>query len=76
MYLISVGIVFVSYWGNMTTMKAVIARSDAMGGSSILDEILSFDFSRILSSEDGGATLLLLHNYIGKRKTKFYKSII
>lgn len=46
MYLISVGIVFVSYWVNVSTMKAVMLSMEHMQ-TSILEEILSLNI-RIL----------------------------
>ncbi|KAL1137807.1 hypothetical protein AAG570_009503 [Ranatra chinensis] len=59
MYLISIGLVFGSYWGNTTTMKLVVASSEA-SDSSVLEDLLSFDASRL----SNGCAMALLQNYL------------
>ncbi|KAK9501313.1 hypothetical protein O3M35_012050 [Rhynocoris fuscipes] len=46
MYLISVGVVFISYWGNVTTIKTVMMSMND-SPTSLLEDILSLNFDRI-----------------------------
>ncbi|XP_072759780.1 protein TRC8 homolog [Anoplolepis gracilipes] len=62
LYLISIGVIFVSYWSNVSTMKAVIAyMSSHEPASSILDNILSLNLSDVVYNGPG---LLVIQNYI------------
>jgi len=70
MYLISVGIVFVSYWTNMSTMRTVIAvmtaneTSSGMGTqvyTSILEDLLSLNLGRIV--DPSGYGFIVIQNY-------------
>ncbi|GLG94169.1 hypothetical protein R5R35_006738 [Gryllus longicercus] len=67
MYLISLGIVFVSYWSNVSTMKTVIATMTANGTStkivtnSILEDVLSLNLRRLLDPE--GCGFVVVQNY-------------
>lgn len=62
MYLISVGTIFLSYWANVTTMKAIIAYSVAREAtSSILDDILSLNFSSLMNDGPG---FIVIQNYL------------
>lgn len=61
LYLISVGVIFISYWSNVSTMKAVIAYLDAHESASILDNILSLNLSDVLYDGPG---FLIIQNYI------------
>ncbi|XP_022915966.1 protein TRC8 homolog isoform X2 [Onthophagus taurus] len=63
MYLMSVGVVFISYWSNMSTMKQVIALyPEGQMNPSILDDILLLDFDNLLQLY-GGAFTVILKNY-------------
>ena len=79
MYLVSVGVVIGSYWANTATLRAIAFRAHATNGSSILHELLSFDLTKITSPVDNGATLLLIHNYIGQlnysKVNNFFNSV-
>lgn len=62
LYLISVGVIFVSYWSNVSTMKAIIAYMNAQEStSSILDNILCLNLSDVLYNGPG---FLIIQNYI------------
>ncbi|XP_029667116.1 protein TRC8 homolog [Formica exsecta] len=62
LYLISVGVIFVSYWSNVSTMKAIIAYMNSHEPAiSILDNILSLNLSDVLYNGPG---LLIIQNYI------------
>lgn len=56
MYLISVGIVFVSYWVNVSTMKAVMSSMEHMQ-TSILEEILSLNIKVLFDHNSSFCTL-------------------
>lgn len=57
MYLISVGIVFISYWVNVSTMKMIAANSQ----NSVLEDILSLNMDAL--SDHDGSFMALLQNY-------------
>lgn len=62
LYLISVGVIFISYWSNVSTVKAIIAYMSAHEStSSILDNILCLNLSHILHDGPG---FLIIQNYI------------
>ncbi|XP_025075255.1 protein TRC8 homolog isoform X1 [Pogonomyrmex barbatus] len=62
LYLISVGVIFVSYWSNVSAMKAIIAyMSIQESTTSILDNILCLNLSDVLYNGPG---LLIIQNYI------------
>ena len=70
LYLISVGIVFVSYWTNVSTMKTVITAmtvNDTASGTgteaytSILEDLLSLNLGRLLDSSGYG--FIVIQNY-------------
>lgn len=62
LYLISVGVIFVSYWSNVSTMKASITYMNSHEpATSILDNILSLNLSDVLYNGPG---LLIIQNYI------------
>ncbi|XP_075235024.1 TRC8 ring finger protein [Lycorma delicatula] len=61
MYIISVGIVFLSYWANVSTMKAVLA-SASVTQSSVLEDILSLNVEQL--SDPNGCVYVLLQNYV------------
>lgn len=62
LYLISVGVIFVSYWSNVSTIKAIIAyMSVHESTSSILDNILCLNLSDVLYNGPG---FLIIQNYI------------
>lgn len=62
LYLISVGVIFVSYWSNVSAMKAIVAyMSVHESTASILDNILCLNLSDLLSNGPG---LLIIQNYI------------
>ncbi|XP_069674174.1 protein TRC8 homolog isoform X2 [Periplaneta americana] len=70
MYLMSVGIVFVSYWTNVSTMKTVIAAMTANQTASgmnspvytsILEDILSLNLGRLLDPSSYG--FIVIQNY-------------
>jgi len=60
MYLISVGVVFASYWVNVTTVKTVLNATETTG-FSILEDLLSFKLSRHFG--EAGCGMSLLENY-------------
>ncbi|XP_026674202.1 protein TRC8 homolog [Ceratina calcarata] len=61
LYLIPVGAIFVSYWSNVSTMKAIISYVSTQDSTpSILDSILRLDL-KILFNE--GAGFLVIQNY-------------
>lgn len=62
MYLISVGLVFISYWSNANTVRAVLAERSEVGGS-LLEDLLSLNWDRLASS---GVSLILLENYVAQ----------
>lgn len=61
MYLISVGIVFISYWVNVSTMKAVVLSMEHMP-RSILEEILSLNIKVLFDHNSSFCTLA--QNYV------------
>ncbi|XP_003704738.1 TRC8 ring finger protein [Megachile rotundata] len=62
LYLISVGAVFISYWSNVSTMKAIITYVNAHESvSSILDDILCLNLKYVLNEGPG---LLIIQNYV------------
>ncbi|XP_011691954.1 PREDICTED: protein TRC8 homolog isoform X2 [Wasmannia auropunctata] len=62
LYLISVGVIFVSYWSNVSTIKAIIAyMSVHESTTSILDNILCLNLSDVLYNGPG---FLIIQNYI------------
>lgn len=62
LYLISVGVVFISYWSNVSTIKAVIAyASKPESTSSILEDILRLNLISIMKE---GPRSLFIQNYI------------
>ena len=60
MYLTSVGIVFISYWANVYTIKAVTLESATT--PCILEDILSLNLIKILDPSSVG--FIVLQNYI------------
>ncbi|KAF6216334.1 hypothetical protein GE061_000675 [Apolygus lucorum] len=63
MYVISAGIVFISYWGNMTTIRNITSTMSP-GRLSILESFLLLDFQSLLSLDSVGITLI--ENYIAQ----------
>ncbi|XP_063992542.1 protein TRC8 homolog [Diachasmimorpha longicaudata] len=62
LYLISVGTIFLSYWSNVSTMKAVIAYVNSFDTStSILDDILCLNISQLMSYGPG---IMVIQNYL------------
>lgn len=62
LYLISVSVIFISYWSNVSTMKAIIAYMSVQEPTtSILDNILSLNLSHVLYNGPG---FLIIQNYI------------
>lgn len=62
MYLMSVGVVFVSYWTNVSTLKHVIATAESVDEKiSILDNVLSLNFEALMDPK--GSASLVLQNY-------------
>uniref|UniRef100_A0A1B6FRI9 RING-type domain-containing protein n=1 Tax=Cuerna arida TaxID=1464854 RepID=A0A1B6FRI9_9HEMI len=57
MYVISVGIVFISYWVNVSTMKVIISTTQG----SVLEDILSLNMGAL--SDQNGSFMALLQNY-------------
>lgn len=58
MYLISVGIVFISYWVNVSTMKTIISATHG----SVLEDILSLNIDAL--SDHDGPFMALFQNYL------------
>ncbi|XP_043268600.1 protein TRC8 homolog [Venturia canescens] len=62
LYLISIGVIFVSYWSNVSTIKAITLFLSAEGSPpSILDDILSLNLNPLINYGPG---LLIVQNYI------------
>ncbi|KAF3420947.1 hypothetical protein E2986_10465 [Frieseomelitta varia] len=62
LYLISVGVIFISYWSNISTMKAIITYvSTHESTTSILDDILYLNLKYVLNEGPG---FLIIQNYI------------
>jgi E3 ubiquitin-protein ligase RNF139 len=63
-YLLSVGIMFVSYWTNVSTMKAVITAMESEEGDNacILHSLLSLDIQSLL--DWNGAAFAVVQNYV------------
>ncbi|XP_077266650.1 TRC8 ring finger protein [Temnothorax americanus] len=62
LYLISVGVIFVSYWSNVSATKAIVAYMSAHeSATSILDGILCLNLSDVLYNGPG---FLIIQNYI------------
>ncbi|XP_071626441.1 protein TRC8 homolog [Temnothorax longispinosus] len=62
LYLISVGVIFVSYWSNVSATKAIVAYMSAHeSATSILDSILCLNLSDVLYNGPG---FLIIQNYI------------
>lgn len=60
--MISIGVIFISYWSNVSTIKAVIAYvSKPEYTNSILDDILHLNLTSIIKEGTGS---LLFQNYI------------
>ncbi|XP_046611891.1 protein TRC8 homolog [Neodiprion virginianus] len=63
LYLISVGVIFVSYWSNVSTMKAVVWYATANEtATSILDDVLCLDIPKVLNPDGPG--VVVIRNYI------------
>lgn len=63
MNLISVGVVFISYWSNVDTVKAIISNATENGTTtSILDDVLCLNLPKVLDPE--GPAFLVVQNYI------------
>lgn len=61
-YLISIGAIFISYWSNISTMKAIITYvSTHESTSSILDDILYLNLKYVFNEGPG---FLIIQNYI------------
>lgn len=61
MYLLSVGVVFISYWSNVNTVKIVLNAESRC--TSILDNLLSLNFENLLKD---GIGMVLLENYVAQ----------
>ncbi|XP_011058155.1 PREDICTED: protein TRC8 homolog isoform X2 [Acromyrmex echinatior] len=62
LYLISIGVIFVSYWSNVSAIKAIIAYMNVHESTtSILDNILCLNLSDVLYNGPG---FLIIQNYI------------
>ncbi|XP_071569341.1 protein TRC8 homolog [Temnothorax nylanderi] len=62
LYLISVGVIFVSYWSNVSATKAIVAYMSAdESATSILDNILCLNLSDVLYNGPG---FLIIQNYV------------
>ncbi|XP_047110696.1 protein TRC8 homolog [Schistocerca piceifrons] len=61
MYLMSVGIVFVSYWTNVSTMKTVITSMVDESDTSILEDILSLNLTKLF--DPNGCGFAVVQNY-------------
>lgn len=62
LYLISVGVIFVSYWSNVSAMKAIITYMNVHESTtSILDNILCLNLSDVLYNGPG---FLIVQNYV------------
>lgn len=62
LYLISVGAIFISYWSNISTMKAIITYvSTHESTTSILDDILYLNLKYVLNEGPG---FLIIQNYV------------
>ena len=62
LYLISVGVIFISYWSNVSTIKAISAYLNAQEGeTSILDDILCLNLKELMQY---GTGLIVIQNYI------------
>jgi E3 ubiquitin-protein ligase RNF139 len=64
-YLCSIGIMFVSYWANVSTMKTVISareNNEIHPQTSILHSILSLDLQGVLEWNE--AALAIVRNYV------------
>lgn len=62
LYLISVGAIFISYWLNISTMKAIITYvSTHESTTSILDDILYLNLKYVLNEGPG---FLIIQNYV------------
>ncbi|GLV34185.1 TRC8 ring finger protein [Carabus blaptoides fortunei] len=57
-YLTSVGIVFISYWTNLSTAKAVLALTPEIWTTSILEDVLSLNVQRLLEPTSPGSLIL------------------
>ncbi|XP_012260260.2 protein TRC8 homolog [Athalia rosae] len=63
LYLISVGVIFVSYWSNVSTVKAIISCTSVNGTTtSILDDVLNLDLNKVLDFDGPG--FLVIQNYM------------
>ncbi|XP_059050526.1 protein TRC8 homolog [Achroia grisella] len=65
LYLMSVGIVFVSYWTNVSAIKQIqaltLATSAAQPGTSILEDILNLNMKNLLDLDGPG--VLVIQNF-------------
>jgi len=64
-YLGSIGIMFVSYWANVSTMKSVIAareHNEIHPQTSILHSVLSLDLQGVLDWNE--AAIAIVRNYV------------
>ncbi|XP_015597176.1 protein TRC8 homolog [Cephus cinctus] len=62
LYLISIVVIFISYWSNVSTMKAIILYgSSHETATSILDDILGLNFTQVMNYGPG---LVVVENYI------------
>ncbi|KAB0794856.1 hypothetical protein PPYR_11695 [Photinus pyralis] len=64
MYFMSLGVVFVSYWANLSTMKTVISALEESHQTypSVLEDVLALNFNRIL--DPAGYALAIVQNYL------------
>lgn len=62
MYLMSVAVVFLSYWANLNTVRAVMSAplSELEGGASILDHLLQLKFTL----DPSGYMYIVVQNYV------------
>lgn len=61
LYLMSFGIVFVSYWTNVSAIKQIQALTDSSANTSILEDLLNLNIDNLLDLEGPG--FLVLQNF-------------
>ncbi|XP_008207505.1 protein TRC8 homolog isoform X2 [Nasonia vitripennis] len=62
LYLISVGVVFVSYWSNVSTIDAITTYlSSKEDGGSVLADVLNLQFTQLMSNGPG---IMIIQNII------------
>lgn len=65
MYVTSIGLIFLSYWSNVSAIGLLTASAADGGGGGLVEDVLSLNWSRLL--DPGGVALAILPHLIAQR---------